>query len=40
LERKPARSWLRSVSVKGRMNRGVFMPSIIPHCQLPFVSLH
>jgi hypothetical protein len=40
LERKPAWIWRRSFSVKGRMNRGVFMPSIIPHCQLPFVSLH
>jgi hypothetical protein len=40
LERKPAWICLRSVSVKGRMNRGVFMPSIIPHCRLPFVRLH
>src|SRR5436309_5230244 len=40
LERKPAWIWLRSFSVKGRVNRGVFMPSIIPHCRLPFVSLH
>ena len=40
LERKPAWIWLRSFSVKGRMNRGVFMPSIIPHCRSSFVSLH
>jgi hypothetical protein len=40
LERKPTWIWQRSFSVKGRMNRGVFIPSIIPHCRLPFVSLH
>jgi hypothetical protein len=40
LERKPTWIWLRSFSVKGRMNRGVFMPSIIPHCRSSFVSLH
>ena len=40
LERKPAWIWLRSFSVKGWMNRGVFMSSLIPHCRSSFVSLH